>query len=231
MTREEYKKLFIDTAKSDDLDKSGAVLYSSLNTTEKINEKEGRVMFLGINPGGNGEEMPEYTIDNHFSKLDNDFNEYLNGDWGAEKGKSKLQTRVQEFFKAFDLDILKVYSSNLFFLRSSDVDFFNGYEFYLYANKYWDFHLEFIKRLDTKVIISNGIGWKSAFNYIFERYKPKNAEYQNSGHGNWSIGYFDVNIENYLIRVVGIPHLSYYSVKEKGNHLSWLKDKMYEKII
>lgn len=220
MTKEELINLVKTSIGDENLKYSGAVLYSSLKSTEKIDGREGKIYFLGINPGGDAEEMKEYTIAKHIDCLTDTKNEYLHGDWNGKPGESKLQKRVKFMFKdLLRLEIEKVLSSNLIFIRSSHVESISGYDYYRWADLSWKFHLAMIKNLKKSLIISNGIGNRSAFMYLQERYKPKNIVYKNSGHSNWSIGKYDIQIYDQNITVIGMPHLSYYTFE--GDKKYW----------
>ncbi|TAL67951.1 MAG: hypothetical protein EPN82_12835 [Bacteroidetes bacterium] len=222
MKKEEFKIIVEEKIGNNYLSESGAVLYSSLKTTEYNSGPTGRLYFMGTNPGGNPQSMKDSTINKHLEELNDNFNEYINGIWNREKGQSPLQLHIKELFDVLHLDLENTFSTNLIFKRSSTIRMLNDKEFKDWADMCWDFHLNFFIELDTKIIITNGIGIKSTFMYIKNKQMVTNLDYLNSGYSNWRIGKFDVTIQNKNMRVIGLPHLSYYSIKNKIEQQNWI---------
>ena len=82
------------------LKESGAVLYSARETLTPRNTTEGKVYFLGTNPGEDPKKMRQQTIEKHLLQLpEYKENEYLNGEWvEGRPGKSIMQIHVQKLF-------------------------------------------------------------------------------------------------------------------------------------
>ena len=96
---------------SDLLNRSGSVLYSGDETIKK-----GDWYFLGSNPGGHEDEKGADKIEDQLLKENKpkSFNEYYEGEWT----NSLHQENIKNFFNDLNLDLKKILSTNLCFVRS-----------------------------------------------------------------------------------------------------------------
>ena len=192
-----------------DLDKSGAILYSSYHTL-----KSGKLYILGSNPGGDPKEQRENTIRRDLEdikKLDENYSEYLEK-WGKyEPGQAPLQKSIRYIVEnIFGLDVRKVCASNLIFLRSkreNDIDNWRQK-----ANEYWPIHKFIITEIvKPQVIISFGTG--KTFDFAQKKMKFSLREKISYYWGNLKVKVaINEKIFNRPLILLGFPHLGRYSL-------------------
>lgn len=188
------------------LDESGAVLYSALTTL-----RPGPFYFVGLNPGGiNGKSIRESLN----SLIASDTNAYLDEDWSPDRrnygtGGHPLQRRAKALFEALGCDIRSVCAANLIFRRSKgerELDLELG-------EVCWPVHALVLNIVRPRSIIAFG---RHTFAFLAEKLGPGAAIEIDSGHANWNcrVHYAGERV------LVGLPHLSRYSITSHASTLS-----------
>ena len=158
----------------------GAAIYSGDETLKK-----GKYLFFGLNPGGVANETE--TVQQHFSRKTDRFNEYCDGEWapGGNKkprGGAILQRRAQSLFGSLVGNPRHVCAANLVFVRSRNVKGLSG-GFHNLANQCWPFHRKLFEIVDPEVVLLMG---NESFDFILSKISdPSNITFVPSGHGNW----------------------------------------------
>ena len=200
------------------LNKYGEVIYSSHNTIKK-----GDIYLLGLNPGGEGFIM----IDEHLSNLlTKETNSYLDEEWENgitkwKKGEAPLQKRVCYLLEALGYNVRDICASNLIFVTSRNSDEIN----YGLAGYCWRFHEYLIELIQPKLILCFGISSVSSYSFLKVLFEGEELTYD-SHHGDWKCKAFNTVINNKEIKVIGVPHLSYYNIIGKDEVIKWLKDNL-----
>ena len=107
---------------------------------------------------------------------------------------------------------------NLIFVTSRSADDIN----YGLAGYCWRFHELILKVIKPKIILCFGISQVSSYSFLWSLYGGKESTIQ-AEHGKWVCKSFRANIDGRETTVVGIPHLSYYSIIGKENVINWIK--------
>jgi hypothetical protein len=215
MTHSEFK-VFVSRELGQLIKEEGATLYSSFETIRK-----GELYILGLNPGG-GKAM---TIEKSLDRIEKeDYNEYTI-DWGSGAGQHPLQKNIVAIAKLFDLNVLDVCASNLIFVRSRG-QAGAGYES---RDRYWPIHKHILSIVRPSTIIAFGNGAISPYRHLEQMAKDKiYYDSIDAGHGNYKCRSFIGKIEEQRITVIGLPHLSRYSLytdnPAKRKVLNWIKD-------
>lgn len=199
------------------LNKDGEIIYSSHETLKK-----GDIYLLGLNPGGGGGKK----IKNHLGDiLKKDHNSYLDESWDSikrseiPKGQAPLQIRVDHLITQLGYNTRDVCASNLIFVTSRSADDIN----YGLAGYCWRFHQHILELVQPKIILCFGISSVSAYSFLWSLYGDGKEAVKKAGHGDWKCKAFTTNIEGRPTTVVGIPHLSYYSIIGKDEVIDWIK--------
>ena len=218
--------------------KPGNIIYSGYETLSP-----GDYYFLGVNPGGHiDDKNPE--ADQILTKLldKRDFpeeNEYFDGIWGKERlpGVHHHQQNIQAFFECLEIDLRKVFSTNLCFQRSPGTSKYPGGKSQMEADiqKFWPIHEYMLSVVKPKVIICNGADARDYFKKLINPTKIETFDMPYPWRGRiQKCTYFSGNL--YLksllqdlgrLKVIATPHLTnwpnfdYY--KEGVN---WLKTKI-----
>lgn len=138
------------------LARSGKVFYSGRRSFQN----QTSLYILGVNPGGDPEDLAEETISNHTDCVANiappDWSAYRDEIWKRKApGKHGMQPRLLHMFKMLGLNPGTVPASNLVFVRSRRTghlaDDFTGL-----ANLCWPFHECVIENLKPKTILCLG---------------------------------------------------------------------------
>lgn len=198
--------------------KPGSILYSSHETLA-----EADIYFLGYNPGGSDGQPISNSI---LNMLTSQSNSYLDEDWSNglgnfKKGQATLQKNVKLLITSLGYDLRTVCASNLIFAQSVNV---KGVSSAL-ADICWPVHEAIIDIVKPKVLLVFGNGNPSPFSYLHNKFQDE-IEYVESGHGDWQIKTFKANIDGRWVRIIGFPHFSYYSPKNKEKMLNWVKAKI-----
>lgn len=198
------------------LSEKGCLLYSAVNTLTR-----GNVYTLGLNPGGDPSNSI-MTIGNNLDNLSNYHeNAFLDEEWSNkrqyQKGQHPLQKNMQILFGD---KLREICSSNLIFVQSQDKD---GARFYELADLCWSVHRLVLDIVQPSMLIVFGIGSVSPYSYLIKKMADKEPISFPSGHGKWSCYSFNVKDENRRFKVIALPHLSWYSLKEKNAVIEWIK--------
>ena len=177
---EDFAKLIPASQK----DRSGKVFYSGRRSFESQSD----IYVLGINPGGDPRDHPDETVKSHtqwvVEKSPEDWSAYRDESWsGQQPGGDDLQQSLLHLFKGLNINPGEVPSSNLFFVRSAELEKLDGDENSM-ASQCWDFHKTVIDELNVRVIVCFG---RFAGNFVRRRlhtFKNYDDKFVN-GHG-WS---------------------------------------------
>jgi hypothetical protein len=207
------------------LDHSGAVLYSSFQTL-----RPGRIYILGLNPGGDNGHSIRKCLD---SLPYYDENSYMDEDWSTEKrhydvGGHPLQQHLKWLIENLGYDLKNVCASNLIFTRSSGQW---GADYPIHADLCWKVHELIIELVKPDVLIVFGNGSISPYDYLLRKHYGHTGSWPRiqtieSGHSNWKCKSFSMRLDDNRFTVVGLPHLSRYSVENKPWVLDWVKQKI-----
>lgn len=216
MNHSEFTAFVKDTL-GDRVREQGATLYSAFDTLKK-----GKLYILGLNPGGGDSITIEQSLD---QILDPSYNQYLM-QWDRAEGEHPLQKNIQVIAQQFSLKVQEVCASNLIFTRSVGQDGAN----YSLRNDYWPIHRRILKIVQPKVIVAFGNGPISPYQHLLDISQNKaETDSVESGHGEFACVSFKAEIDNQLMTVIGLPHLSRYHLytdnPAKKKVLEWIKGK------
>ncbi|MGI2169916.1 hypothetical protein ACROAE_06930 [Shewanella sp. MF05960] len=209
------------------LKQKGEVIYSSHETL-----KEGDIYLLGLNPGGDGQENPDtassYSIKSHLDRmLKRTENSFIDERWENkvahyEAGKAPLQMRVIDLLKGIGVnDPRTVCASNIIFKTSRD----SSDLCYGLAGLCWPVHEAILNLVKPKLILTFGISSISAYAFLKELFHIDETELTiDADHGDWKCKGFKCEINGKSTFIVAVPHLSYYSPKNKTEVFSWIKE-------
>lgn len=217
MTHHEFRDFVVQTL-GEKVKEQGATLYSSFDTLKK-----GKLYILGLNPGGSH----GLTIEDSLERIkDPNYNEYTM-EWERHKaGDHPLQRNIKAITDQFKLDIREVIASNLIFTRSIDQ---NGAR-WINRRNFWPVHAQILQIVQPEIIVAFGKGRISPYQHL--RDISRNISVTDSikgGHGKFTCVSFKGEIENQLVTVIGLPHLSRYHLYTdnplKRDVLKWIKSK------
>lgn len=202
------------------LNGSGSVIYSSAETL-----RPGRYYILGFNPGGNAADNKSNVKDSLNNFLTRKENAYLDEDWRSKTRKHKrgnhpLQRHLAEVMNTIGEDLRDVCASNLTFLRSPGQ---YGVRYAAPAKSCWRVHEMILEIVQPRIILAFGNGQRSPYDFLRRQYNVYENEEIDSEHGNWKCRFFKTNIQEREILVIGLPHLSRYSIKNKDMVVKWIK--------
>lgn len=212
------------------LDVAGRVFYSSHDTLDYQNGINGRVAILGSNPNGNPNEPPIQDDFNRWLLINEhveQFNEYLDMPWnGRPPGQYTLQRRVAALCAHLNLDLRHIYCSNIMFqgtidLREIPLDGYNAN-----ADICWPVHQYVFDIIQPTLILAYGNGPISAYKYLETRFLIDQPEIYHINQ-NQNCKSFVAPICGQHIRVIGIPHLSWFI---PGNNnaaaIEWVRQRI-----
>lgn len=196
------------------LDQIGSFIYSSHETI-----RPGDIYLLGLNPGGQGGLSLEKQLSTLLSR---DKNAYLDEAWengaGSYKcGEAPLQKRVDWLLSQLGASTRNVLATNLIFMQSRDA---NGVSFEQ-AKQCWPVHEALLNIVRPRTIIAFGNSNHSPYSYIHALYGGS-QRYAPSGHGDWSLKGFDIQMPWGEVFVAGLPHLSRYNPMNKPCVVDWI---------
>jgi hypothetical protein len=215
------------------VDESGKVLYSGAATL-----RVGRYYLIGINPGGEPGKGDATTILQNLVRFADPHEvsrcDYLDEEWQVTRQnyvrmcpsrEHPLQRNVIHLFDQLRLDLRATCSSNLIFTRSKTVA---GAGYPKSADICWPVHKLIIEIVRPEIVLVFG---GMPFDYLLRRAReeaPREdvlVEKHPSGHGDWECATFRAVLEGCERRVIGLPHLSRYTVlnKDKSKVLPWLQ--------
>lgn len=193
------------------LHRSGATLYSDPRTL-----RAGQVYLLGTNPGGGGEG--KNNVEDSLIALPMQGNAYLDEIWdtGRKPGEAVLQQRVKILLEdGLGLQTRDVCATNLVFQRTQRVA---GLSFWKAADACWPIHEHLLDVVQPRLVVAFGNSTKSAYAYLANKL-PRLTEMPTikAQHGEWECRGFHTTWKGRPMRVVGLPHMSYYSpIDAKG---------------
>ncbi len=214
MDREDLPAIALE-ALGDLADKPGGVFYSSHETL-----RPGDVYFLGLNPGGTGSYPIRETLPAMLTQTEN---AYLDQCWNPggkwyPAGKAPMQMRTAHVLKSLGLDPRDVCSSNLIFVSSVDS---KGVETSM-ADTCWPVHRAVLDIVQPRLIVSCGNSAHSTYGYLRGRFTAQETSVP-SGHGGYSLKHFDAEIDGRHVRILGLPHLSWYRPQGRPEFTEWIR--------
>ncbi|MDN5215116.1 hypothetical protein QQ020_23750 [Fulvivirgaceae bacterium BMA12] len=203
------------------LNGSGSVIYSSKETL-----RPGKYYILGFNPGGNAEDNKSTVLNslNDFSARKK--NAYLDERWKSnsgeyEIGEHPLQRHLVEVMKTIGQDLRDVCASNLIFLRSPG---HYGVKYPASAKDCWGIHEMILEIVQPRIILAFGNGPRSPYNFLLHKYNAYESTSIDCKPGSkWKCRFFKTKIQDREASVIGLPHLSRYSIKNKDMVVKWIK--------
>lgn len=195
------------------LDKSGAAFYSSINTLTK-----GQYLIIGLNPGGDPLKIKSTIRDSFQTILQPGYNAYYEK-WLPNGRKHRLQENLKDLFNFLGKDLRNVCATNLIYERTqkeSDLTFkmLPKYRKILYAT---------LKEIEPEDIICFGRKTIFELKHYFKEWEQKCIVIP-SGHGNWTIEFIEIFAPNKVYKIVGLPHLSIYSLYSRNEIKQQIKD-------
>ena len=127
-----------------------------------------------------------------------------------------MQRRVRVMLVRLGLDPRSVCAANLIFVRSRDAA---SSEFHRLAPVCWPVHLEILRIVQPKLIISLGTSGLSPYGFLWDQLRPLSEQEVPSGHGDWTCRAFTAG--GYT--VAGIPHLGRYAIDRNPAVTGWLR--------
>jgi len=210
------------------LGESGGLMYSSFATLTP-----GRFYILGLNPGGalgSGDTiaqcldgLPEYKD-----------NAYLDENWSSDSrhydaGGHPLQRHLFLLMQALGEDLRRVCAANLIFTRSPNQ---YGADYPDRGHVCWPVHQMILNVVRPSVIIAFGNGGISPYAFLALKHQemlgtPEEATHP-AQYRTWQCKAFQTRIEDTDILVLGLPHLSRYTIEGRPEVLKWIKEKIRE---
>lgn len=204
----------------DILDQPGSIVYSSVKSVCK-----GDLYIMGLNPGGQNGKTIKQTLDELPTKKNNSYED--DGRWGNKKKIEPGQHPLQKNYKCLKKDLnadQEIFSTNLIFTQSVNQ---GGANYVTKAKSCWDVHKKFIDIVDPKCFIVFGIGAISPYHFLKDNYALRlDSDLPDSQHGNWPIYCAEAMIEGRNRLVIGLPHLSIYSISNKPEVVKWIKNRI-----
>lgn len=194
----------------DKLDTSGTAFYSSASTL-----KQGKYLIVGLNPGGADDKVYSTIGESLINFLDKSYNAYYETNWDSDRLPKNLKT----LFNYLDVDLREVCATNLIYERSKDEANINISSIAVY--------IEVLKKVISivkpKAIITFGA---KPYEILYKILQASQLEVKPSGHGDWQIFLSEGMIEDRIINLLGLPHLSRYVLYNKNEQLNWIKEKI-----
>lgn len=226
MTISSFRGLALKKLPAELLKANGSILYSHPSTVSK-----GDLYILGLNPGG---KIFSQSVRAHLNRPDEDWkNQYTEERWFDEKesdskssvaqrAKRPLQRNLIWLFEMLDIPLESVCASNLVFKRSQNGA---GIPYLKEADACWPMHEAMLEIIQPKTLLVFGNSGVSPFDYLHRKMKPAPADWctQPSGHGNWKCKAFSGTLQGRPTLVIGLPHLSRYSVVGKTEVVEWIR--------
>lgn len=250
MTYQEFLKLVTDVLGKEFIEKTeGYTLHSHFDTI-----REGNLYIIGLNPGKDPENPNKklMTIGESLRQI-NRINGYVGCEdkWDTlkkkyEKGQHPIQRNIKQIAKVFseselysnlklvedgeDKSYKNVCLTNLIF-ESSDNEHSVKYS---ERDTYWKIHKQILKIIKPKIIIAFGNSETSPYQHLKniaqELQEEKQEDIPESGHGKlYKCKSFTGKIEGRDTTVIGLPHLSIYSLWTENDKkkcvLNWMVEK------
>ncbi len=188
--------------------KSGAAFYSSATTL-----KQGKFMIIGLNPGGDPDD--ETTIEASLNDcLEHDYNAFYEN-WNGNN-KHRLQENLKSLFSFLGEELKEVCAFNLFFERTKSQKQLSLEALPIYR----EILLKIVDVVKPKVIFTFG---KLPLAEIKMLLTKAEIEETPSGHGNWQITLCSGIMDGQLIKIVGFPLLSVYTLYNRPEQLQMVR--------
>jgi hypothetical protein len=210
------------------LNMSGTVLYSSAATLRK-----GDLYILGLNPGGDPEDMKNDTIEKSLNGFcDYKDNAYYEAWDKYAKGEHPLQKNVKWLVDQLGYNLREVCASNLIFARSRGA---SGLGYLALADICWPVHELILQCVEPKCLIVFGIGRKppySPYDYLIRKHrqltgKDPSLEEGPIVHANcWRCMAFTTILLGQELKVIALPHLSRINIVDNQGLIGWIKEIM-----
>ncbi|MCK7460015.1 hypothetical protein [Idiomarina aminovorans] len=199
--------------------KNGGIFYSKSDAFKK-----GDIYLLGYNPGGDSGQPIIEELDRCFEREQSFYKDVWQHRAGTSNNGSLVnrdvekQTRYQRGVISF-IDLLgfkleQVCASNLIFFQSHSAKTVNHRQA---ADLCWPIHEVALSVVRPRLIVAIGNGNSgSAYSEVLRR-KRHNLTWQltptwKSNYSNWRLKAFKYQEEGQQVVVLGLPHLSFYSV-------------------
>jgi hypothetical protein len=211
------------------LNDNGGILYSAFSTLT-----QGAFYILGLNPGGalgSGDTLAQ-CLDSLPQYKDN---AYLDEDWSSDtrhycRGGHPLQRHLFLLMKELGEDLRRVCAANLIFSRSPDQ---YGADYPKRGHICWPVHQMILNIVKPEVIIAFGNGGISPYAFLAHKHQetlgtwPEEST-QPAQYRTWQCKAFQTKIDDKDILVLGLPHLSRYTIEGRPAVMNWIKEKIRE---
>lgn len=199
------------------LERNGIILNSSIETLTK-----GRYYIIGQNPGGS--ELSGNTIENSIADMATyKENAYIDEAWSNyDKGQHPVQKGLQAISILLGYSLRQICASNLIFYRTKDETDIKFSD----AKICWQVHNKILEIVQPEIIISFGVGPKSPFNFISDFFKAKPIDSFDTNHKNYFVKISEIDFDNNKFLLIGIPHLSRYTIEHDERILDLIKTKV-----
>lgn len=189
----------------DELDRSGAILYSTQDTL-----KSHWLLIVGTNPGGSVtvHRDPEFAIKNHIiAKMP----ELVNTDWRKNGKLTPLQNRIKLVVESW-LDggrIENVPYTNLIFMRTQSMATID----WNWAERCWPVNEFLLDSIQPSLILTIGNGRaSSSYAFLSRKLEADNHSSVNAGFGRYVLKSAIGHYHDRDITLLGLPHLSRYPI-------------------
>ncbi len=201
---------------TNNLDKSGAVLYSTNETLKPF-----WMLIVGTNPGGSATELggSQYAIKNNIVAL---APELLSKEWGENGELTPLQKRiklvVEEWLEAGSLKYAPY--TNLIFMRTKNTTTIN----WNWADTCWPVNEFLLDTIQPSLILTIGNGRRqSPYAFLSSKLKAQNESSCPSGFGRYALRSATGHHRDRKITLLGLPHLSRYPIGSYENKVrGWI---------
>ena len=97
------------------------------------------------------------------------------------------------------------------------------------AEPYWALHLEALRIVQPRVIITYGISDVSPFWFLYEQSEALGDSWDQvkAGQGNWRCKTFTGQYQGRRVPVIGLPHLSRYKLAGKEHVAEWIRNLVF----
>lgn len=194
----------------------GSVLYSAHETL-----RPGKVLIIGVNPGGEGSE----TIGQNLRRLSHKReNAYLDECWESrsrkyQMGMAPLQRRLNWIVPMLGDDLRNCCATNLIFTQSRNLE---GLDLEGLAKRCWPVLEDIIGIVRPAFIVAFGNSKGSPYEFLRAQLDGKRDAISPAGHGSWRLRRCVVRgPTERTIQVLGFPHLSWYK-PERPEVQAWL---------
>ncbi len=192
------------------LDRSGAVLYSGVETL-----RPGPVYLLGLNPGGlAGATLRASLAGSRAGRNCYEDECWAPGDRELGKGQAPLQRRVRHLCQTMKLEPRAVPASNLVFTRSRDVATHGGFEAAI--ELCLPVHRIFVEAIRPRLLVTFG-----GFGYFEKAFSVESVEKASALHGTWRARRGRARLGGLNFAFANVPHMSRWGSDSRETVLRW----------